>query len=156
AFAYLVIERGTILDPMSVSWAGYITCASGAMVATALLDPTRGYDAVKDGAMLCMVLALFGYLIGLYATRRKWLANRLPVPRSSLNMAEIWIMWLISMTVLGLAVAASPITTKGFAPVAKGLFDGSIGAATLLSVMVLISYRGQWVTKILMLLTLTG
>src|SRR4030095_14960345 len=92
--------------------------------------------------------------VGFYVTRGRWLANRLPVPRPTLSMSEIWFMWLVSATMLGLTVAASPIVPAGLATVSRGIFDISVGAATLLSVMVLVSYRGQWATKIIMILTL--
>src|SRR5262249_55156367 len=148
AIAYLVLERGSLLDPITASWAGYFGSVAMAMVATAILIPLRGRDAIKDAAIMGMVLALFGYIIGLYASKGKWLAKRLPVPRPSLSMTQIWLMWVLSVVILGFSIVLGRFIPMSAASVSKGIFDGAVGSATLLSVMVLIGHRGQWGTKI--------
>ncbi len=63
---YLWFERGSIFDPIAVSWIGYIVFIAIAMIGTGVLYPER--DTAGRGTMGCVLMALGTamYVAGLY------------------------------------------------------------------------------------------
>lgn len=154
---YLINERGSILDPMAISWAGHALYIGGAMILTAIFRGERGRDDVSFTCALLMVVGTFMYTIGVYLGKQKALARFIPTPRGSLSDAQIWFMWTVSITVFGLCFALLQIAPMAFPALLnplKGTIDGTMGAAALLSVMVIVGYRGRIGTKLVMGATL--
>jgi oligosaccharide repeat unit polymerase len=154
---YLVNEKGSLLDPITISWAGNSLFVGGAMVLTAITRPERGRDEVVFPCAMMMLVGTFTYTIGLYLGKQKGLARMFPTPRRTLSDAQIWFMWLVSITAFGLSFAAlqvAPMVAPAMVNPLRGIIDGSMGAAALLSVMVIVGYQGRFGTKLVMGVTL--
>ncbi|MBI5863998.1 MAG: oligosaccharide repeat unit polymerase [Planctomycetes bacterium] len=158
AAVYLLQERGSMLDPVFISWAGCGLFIGGGMFFTGIFLPERGRESVALPCVLMMLVGTVCYTIGLYLGKQKSLARAIPTPQAVLTDAQIWMMWLVSVVSFfsscGLLLVVPPQSAL-FNPL-KGLVDGSMGAAALLSVMVLVGYRGRLPTKAVMILTLAS
>ena len=82
---YLANEKGSLLDPITISWAGHALFIGGGMILVALLRPERGRDDVVLTCALLMLVGTFTYTVGLYMGKQKALARMLPTPRPTLR-----------------------------------------------------------------------
>lgn len=158
--AYVTTERGSLLDPITISWAGHILFIGGGLIMTGLFRPERGRDDVAFTCASFMIVGTLFYTVGLYLGKQKGLANLIPRPRAALSDGEIWFMWVASTVAFlgsfGLLQVAGGSGIEALINPLKGIIDGSMGAAALLSVMVIFGYRGRVGTKIIMAATLIG
>jgi hypothetical protein len=157
AVVYLVREKGSILDPISISWAGHALFVGGAMVLTAVFSADRGREEVHVTCALMMIVGTFAYTAGLYLGKQKALAAAFPTPKRTLSDAQVWMMWVVAISAFGGSFALLQVAMQGIPALInpmKGVIDGSMGAAALLSVMVLVGYRGRIGTKMVMVATL--
>jgi hypothetical protein len=151
---YLVHEKGTLFDPISISWIGYIVFIGVGPLATGILIPQRGTNEVEGYAMTLYVLAGIMYTVGLYVGRGGRLGRFLPVPAPFLGTAQVWMMWIFCATLFGLCWGGVTSMSPGMAKIFGAFYVTSIGTLALISIFVLISYKGHIGTKLLMLTTL--
>lgn len=154
--AYIMVERGSILDPISVSWGGYIMFVAVAMWAVGVLYPSRTTEDVGATGCLLAVLGTFTYVLGLYAGRGRLLAGRLPVPSATLSKAQVWLMWPICAGALVFTLATMPFVGPAIQRIYGGVFSGTLGALVLLSLLGFFVFRRSPITKLLMLASIAG
>ena len=150
---YLVHEKGTLFDPISVSWAGYIVFIGIGPLATGILVPQRGTNEVAGYAVALYVLAGIMYTVGLYAGSGRRFSRLLPVPAPFLSTAQVWFIWIFCAVLFGLCWISLAVLSEGILKIFGGLIDSSVGTLALISILVLIGYKGHAGIKLLMLAT---
>jgi len=148
--AYLWLERGSFLDPVAVSWAGYIFFIPVAMIGVGVLYPER--DTVSYGAMGCvlMVLGTLTYTLGLYAGKAIRFSWRLPSPRPKISKAQIWVALLISAAIYPLFPLLMPLLVEIAGGSAGTVLYDTMFSITLISVIGLVMLRDSPISRILM------
>jgi hypothetical protein len=146
---YLVREKGTLFDPISISWAGYIVFIGIGPLATGILVPQRSSSEVKSYAMWLYILATITYTIGLYAGKGGRLSRFLPVPVPFLSAAQVWFMLVFCAILMGVSWPLARFAPAGVDKIVGALVEASTGAIALISIFVLLSYKGHLVTKFL-------
>jgi oligosaccharide repeat unit polymerase len=147
---YLWFERGSFLDPVVVSWAGYIAFIPISMIGVGILYPER--DAVTHGKMGCilMVLGTAMYTLGLYSGKGIRFSARLPSPRYTITKAQIWIALLISIAIY----PTFPLMWEPLFQIAGTsagtVVYGLMFSITLIAVIGLVMLRGSPISRILM------
>jgi hypothetical protein len=120
-------------------------------LATGILIPQRGTNEVEGYAMTLYVLAGIMYTVGLYAGRGGRLGRFLPVPAPFLSIAQVWFMLMFSAVLMGVCWPIAQFAPPGVDKIVTALVDTSNGAIALVSIFVLLSYKGRLGTKFLSL-----
>jgi oligosaccharide repeat unit polymerase len=150
---YLWFERGSIFDPISVSWIGYIVFIAIAMIGTGVLYPER--DTAGRGTMGCVLMALGTamYVAGLYCGRELRLARWMPRPRADIGKSQIWLAWFLSLVTLPLYFVALPVLYSITGDSASLYLYTTMGSASLVGLIGVIMLRGSPFSRIFMALT---
>jgi len=144
---HLTAGNGLLVDPISVSWLGYLLCIPGTILFAAP-DATNEYG-LQNYLLFMYVAGSIAYIIGLYSGKAKFLTKILPVPSERLNFAQLWFIILISGIFLAIFWSGVNFVPSGLVNVIRGLNAASIGAMVLLGSYAIICYRGQFITKLL-------
>ena len=150
---YLFREKGSLLDPIAVSWFGYILCISLAMYACAYLVSQRPGYSVRKYAIIIVFCGTIAYTIGLYFGKGRFLKKCIPRVAPTLTLPQIILIFIICSFSTVFVLRAYILLPAGLISVLQGLVLGSIGTLTLVSLMVLLGYQGRWFLKIVMLTT---
>jgi len=124
---YLLVERGSILDPISVSWGGYIMFVAVGMLSTGLLYPSRDTEGIGARGVALALLGTLSYVVALYSGRGRGIAQRLPHPTPSLTKPQVWFMWAACAGGVALTFATAPFVGEAALKVYFGVFSGSLG-----------------------------
>ncbi len=150
---YLLREKGDIFDPIPVSWAGYLIYIVLAMLSVSTSEVRRvSYDTRISGCALT-VLATFCYTIGLYAGRGQLIARLIPAPAVSLNKGTFWVLWIISICGFLFTSFVSSYLNAPLARVFNGITLGFMGAATLISLLAMLSLKKSLFSKVIMIIS---
>lgn len=151
---YLIRERGSFLDPITIAWGGYMVFIAGAMFLTGLFIPNRrGQDSASMGVVL-MILGTIGYTVGLYSGRLERFARHLPRPRPTLNLPQVWFTWAFC---LAIAIALINVVRAGeteFRNIFGAVIHGATSTLVLIGLLVIFTTRGNWFSKFVMLLSI--
>ncbi len=147
---YLWLERGSIFDPIAVSWAGYILFIPLAMIGVAVLYPER--STASYGLMGCAltVLATASYTVGLYIGRAIRFSRLLPAPRPAVSKGQIWLALILSAAVLPTFPLLWPSLVEVAGNSAGTILYDSLFSVTLISIIGLVMLRGSPISRILM------
>jgi len=153
---YLVFERGSILDPIAISWAGYIAYIAIAVLGVGVLLPIRDTQEYAGKAVAILVLGSLSYAVGLYLGRGERLARCIPRTRPQLSTPQVWTMATLAVVGAVIGLVGGAVVPAGFVNVFRGVTGGCVGAAVLLGLFALLNFRGRWLTKAVMLAVLVG
>ena len=151
---YLILEKGTLFDPVSVSWAGYIVFIGLGPLVTGILIPQRGTNEASKYAMFLYILAGIMYTIGLYTGKGGYLSRLIPKPAPFLGAFHVWVMYILCVILCGICFGLMFLLPFQFAKIFGAFIETSMGTLALISILVFIGYKGHFGTKLLMLLTL--
>ena len=148
--AYLWLERGSFLDPIAISWAGYLLFIPIAMIGTGALFPER--DTASYGKMGCilMVLGTLTYSIGLYIGKAIRFTRLLPAPRPTVNKIQLWIAWFMTAALFPLIPWLFPSLFEIAGSSAGTILYQSMASITLISVVGVLMLRGSPISRTLM------
>jgi hypothetical protein len=148
--AYLWLERGSFLDPVAVSWAGYLLFIPIAMICTGALYPERETASVSLMGCVLMVLGTLTYTLGLYCGKAIRFSRRLPRPRPTISKAQIWIALLISIAMIPIFPLLMPWLVEVAGGSAGTVLYDTMFSVTLIGVIGLVMMRGSPISRILM------
>jgi oligosaccharide repeat unit polymerase len=146
---YLFREKGSLFDPIPICWAGYIVFIGIGPLATGILIPQRGSSEVAGYAMFLYVLTGIMFTVGLYAGGGGRLSRLLPVPTPFLSAAQVWFMLVFCAVLVGVCWPLAQFAPAGVDRIVGALVDASTGAIALVSIFVLLSYKGHLGIKFL-------
>lgn len=148
---YLRRERGSLFDPITVSWIGYLFFIVIAMVSTGVLYPVRRGQSAEMTVIFLTLAGTAAFCLGLYLGRGERLARALPVPAPTLSKPQVWIMWIICGTTATLGIQAwGQLAELATPSVMRGVIDGTLNAALLLSLLAFFTFRFSPITKLVM------
>ena len=150
---YLRGENGSILDVISISWAGYILYIALAMIATGVFVPTRSGIAARGLTVVMVVLSTIFYTIGLYAGKGKFVCKIIPRLPLTLGKTQVWLIWFVCLTIALLFMFGILRTTGAYSGAGGLLVKAALSALGMVSILVLFSYRGSYFSKFIMLIT---
>jgi hypothetical protein len=151
--AYFWIERGSFLDPIVVSWVGYIVFIPISMIGTGILYPDR--DTATYGKVGCvlMVLGTLMYTLGLYCGKAIRFSRRLPSPKPTVSKSQIWVALLISAaTYPALPFLWKPLV-EAVGPSAGTILYETLFSITLISVIGAVVLKGSPISRLIMTAT---
>jgi len=150
---YLRKENGSMLDVISISWAGYILYIALAMTATGFFLPIRLGIASRGLTVAIMVLSTILYTIGLYAGKGKFVCKIIPRLPLTLNKTQTWLIWFVCMAIAILFMFGILRTTGAYSGAGGMFVEAALSALGMVSILVLFSYRGSYFSKFIMLIT---
>ena len=146
---YLVRQGGSIFDPISISWAGFILFFPIGMFSTAVFNANRlTGENVGRNVGICF-LGLIAYTIGIYSGSGKRVAAKLPTPAPTLSSTQLFVMWVISVPIFYLLVFAGAVIPAGLRTVMQGLTMGFLGTLALVSLLGVLSRQNIFLKLIM-------
>lgn len=145
---HLTGGRGMIVDPVSISWLGYIMFIPVAILLAAA-SPEQDIYGVRGYVLAMYVAASVFYAIGLYSGRATLVSRVLPVPSKRLNLAQVWTIIAIAGVLFGFFWTGTRLLPSAVYSIIFGLNLASVGAMVLLGFYAIICYRGHYMTKLL-------
>lgn len=146
---YLVRQGGSVFDPISISWAGFIAFVPGGLFSTAVFRETRATLDIAGWGVTVTLIGLISYLAGIYSGKGVRLARAIPTPAKTLTSTQIFGMWCISVPLFAATALAGVAIPSGLVTVFQGLVMGSLGTITLVSLLGVLS-RSNLFIKFLM------
>jgi oligosaccharide repeat unit polymerase len=150
---YLWREKGTIFSPVAMGWIGYIAFISGGMVLTAVFSPAALSASVREKALLFVCAGTVAYTVGLYLGRGDLIQRMIPRPRKRLGKGTLWGMLLLFLIIAPISwgMTLTGLVPGGAASVARAFNDASLSGVVLVSLMMLLTLRGSYGTKAVMI-----
>ncbi|MGE3181450.1 MAG: O-antigen polymerase [Phycisphaerae bacterium] len=149
-FICLTRPRAMLLDPISLGWGGFIAFVALAILLLGWFEPFRSFADGKEKVVGLVVLGLVGYVAGLLCggTHRK-LASLVPTPRDTLNLPMVWTLTGISIVLYLFGVLATMFYSEEFLRVPLAFATAGLGAAGVLSVLLMTAFKSDTINKIL-------
>lgn len=154
---YVFREKGTLLDPIVISWAGYIIFVPFAMFAVGMGGVYRKAAEPGATAVIFVILATAAYTLGLYAGSGRSIKKIVPLPTPTLSLMHVWFIWAVGL-VCGLG-GYGVLMTMGpsdAASIVIAFISGGVGSVVLVALIVVFTYRGALLMKVLMLASIAG
>lgn len=154
ALAYLILERGSILDPITISWVGFAVCIGVAMISTGVMFPQR--PTVEYGTQACFlaVMAVGFYTLGLFLGGKAFrFCAKLPRPHLTPTKGQIWFAWSISALLLGIFFLSWQFLFDVIGKTAGLPIYACVISMSVLCVTAFLVLRGAPLTKLFMILS---
>jgi oligosaccharide repeat unit polymerase len=144
---HLTSGKGLIVDPVSISWLGYLMYIPMSISLAAVGQSE--YPGVRNYVLLMYVVATLFYIIGLYSGKGNIVAKLLPKPPERLSVIQLWMIILASGLLFGIFWSGGRYVPSALANVVLGINLASVGAMVLLGFYAIICYQGRYLTKLL-------
>ncbi len=148
---YVFSEKGTVLDPIAVSWFGFLLNIPLALLAVGLIPYERPGYAVRGPAVIILLTGTLFYTLGLYAGKGTRMKNWFPRPAPTLSPAQVLFVFCLCTAAVVLSFSIRERYPPALMSVVLGLTSGSIGALSLISLLVVLTYRQRLLFKAFML-----
>jgi hypothetical protein len=147
---YLLSEKGSFLDPIPVSWGGYLIFFALAMLFTGIANAPRRGEEQRSMGVILMCAAAVTFTIGLYSGRGAGLARLLPKPRPTLDTGQAWLIWGVAMAIALTGMSVVKAGETEFLIVFGALILGATATVVLVALLAIFTFRGSWFTKFVM------
>lgn len=151
---YVSGEKGTILDPLAISWFGFLMNIPLGIFAVGLRDYERPGLAFKGTAILIIIVGTLFYTIGLYSGRGTGLKKFFPKVAPNLSQTQVILIFIVCSIAAALFILFNRFFPPALMSVSQGIALGSLGTLSLISLLVVLTYREKVFFKLFMLFVL--
>ncbi|MCI0498760.1 MAG: O-antigen polysaccharide polymerase Wzy [Planctomycetales bacterium] len=151
---YVFKEKGSILDPLAISWVGFLGNIPLSVLGNGLALYERPGISAQGPAVLIIILGTIFYTLGLYAGRGSGIKRFIPKVAPTLSPVQVILIFILCSVGAAVFILLGRNLPSAMYSVAQGLALGSLGTLSLVSLLVLFTYRGRIFFKLFMFIVL--
>ncbi|MCA9242779.1 MAG: oligosaccharide repeat unit polymerase, partial [Phycisphaerales bacterium] len=116
----------------------------------------RSWEEGKEAAAMVVAIGVIAFAIGLCCSGvHRALARLAPVPRDTLSVPIVWTLLVISVAMFAFGYGIAPHISPQLIRIAGALVGAGLGAAGVLSILLMTAFRGAILSKLLGVVMLT-
>lgn len=153
---YLMRPGAMLLDATSMAWFGYTLWIGVGFIGVGQ-NMFRDWSAGAQDAVMVVAVGTLAFAIGLCCGgAHRALARFIPIPRDTLSLPIVWTLLVISVLMFAAGLLLGARISQDLIRVTASMAVAGLGAAGVLSILLMTAFRGAVLSKLFGVVMLGG